>query len=378
MSVPEYITWRALGGTCGDDVSEEILENSQNWETYDIRYNLWAQMLVAPLIVILNLYIFLRIVVGNDNLRKTFGAVAFQAIVDVVFTGTALIIHDMLYIVYDGKPLMEGGLVKLVYTFSTASYNINAFNTSAILAHLALDRFLTVRLAHIPDSTHNKFKHASFTLIAIFTSYCLWITVVHSTYLQLDNPFEESGPTLKKLYHIFWYEAPSLYIITWLYILVVVSTSILYSCLAYMLLKQTKSIAGRKMDKKMKRNKEITLLFFLSTVAYVLLWFPEVSYAFFWQWRKMPCLYTQYFKFKYSSRFGFFMDWARELLFYIYSVVNPLLFIGTQKNFHLMSFKQDLMKKFGRKWLGVFSERANNDTSARGGASSNGNITSPL
>ena len=29
MSVPEYITWRALGGTCGDDVSEEILENSQ-------------------------------------------------------------------------------------------------------------------------------------------------------------------------------------------------------------------------------------------------------------------------------------------------------------------------------------------------------------
>ena len=36
----------------------------------------------------------------------------------------------MLYIVYDGKPLAEGGIIKIIYTFTTASYNINAFNTS--------------------------------------------------------------------------------------------------------------------------------------------------------------------------------------------------------------------------------------------------------
>ena len=44
-------------------------------------------MTVAPVIVVLNLYIFMRIIVGNENLRNTFGAVGFQAAVDVVFTG---------------------------------------------------------------------------------------------------------------------------------------------------------------------------------------------------------------------------------------------------------------------------------------------------
>ena len=40
---------------------------------------------------------------------------------------------------------------------------------SAILIHLALDRFLTIRFAHIADVTQKKVKNASFIIIAIFT-----------------------------------------------------------------------------------------------------------------------------------------------------------------------------------------------------------------
>ncbi|XP_075255220.1 uncharacterized protein LOC142347940 [Convolutriloba macropyga] len=228
-----------------------------------------------------------------------------------------------------------------------------------ILIHLALDRFLTVRFAHIPDKTHDKFKNISFIIIAIFTSYCIWITIIHSAYNQYG--FTESGETLKELYDIFWYQLPSMYIMTFLYSLVVITTSILYSLVAYLLYKQTKTSGGNKIDKKMKRNREITLLFLLSTLAYIVFWFPEVSYAFFWQWRNIDCLFTYYFRFKYSTRFGFFMDWARELLFYIYSVVNPLLFIGTQKNFHPRRFHRDFMKKY-RKLRGKYLGREDTDS----------------
>ena len=87
MSKLEYVTWRALHDTCIEQVDEETLDHAENWEPYDLTVNLSCQMVVAPVIVVLNLYIFLRIIVGNDNLKSTFGAVAFQAIVDVVFTG---------------------------------------------------------------------------------------------------------------------------------------------------------------------------------------------------------------------------------------------------------------------------------------------------
>ena len=49
--------------------------------------------------------------------------------------------------------------------------------------------------------------------------------------------------------------------------------------------------------------------------------------------------------FKFGSGFGFFVDWVRELLFYVYSVVNPLLFICTQNNFHWAALRKDLSRR---------------------------------
>ena len=91
MSMEEYIKWRALGDeSCLHIVDEEVIYNFENWLPYDLKVNLSCQLTVAPAIVLLNLYIFVRIIIGDNNLRRTFGAIAFQTIVDVVFTGVSV------------------------------------------------------------------------------------------------------------------------------------------------------------------------------------------------------------------------------------------------------------------------------------------------
>ena len=88
MSLEEYIRWRALGDeACSDIVDEGIVYNLENWTPVNLKLNLSCQLTVAPAVVFLNLFIFIRIMIGDNNLRRTFGAIAFQAIVDVIFTG---------------------------------------------------------------------------------------------------------------------------------------------------------------------------------------------------------------------------------------------------------------------------------------------------